>query len=99
MAWTRGRRMSASISNTRCPACAKLIARLVATSVLPSPGPVLVTTRLREPSSADENSTLVRTARTASAKFGGTPLLMSGSWPLHELGLRAGTIPSDARPR
>ncbi len=91
--------MSASISSTRCPACARLMARLVATSVLPSPGPVLVTTRLREPSSVDENRTLVRMARIASAKFGGTPLLISGSEPVHEFGLSAGTMPSDARPR
>ena len=51
----------------------------VATSVLPSPGPVLVTTSDRAPSSADENSTLVRMARNASAKFAGTPSLISGS--------------------
>ena len=48
----------------RSPGC-------VATSVLPSPGPVLVTTIDRPPSSADENSTLVRIARNASAKFAG----------------------------
>jgi hypothetical protein len=38
--FTRGRRMSASMMSTRCPACANAIARFVATSVLPSPGPV-----------------------------------------------------------
>ena len=41
---TRGLRMSASISSTRWPACASAIARFDATSVFPSPGPVLVTT-------------------------------------------------------
>ncbi len=60
--------MSASTSSTRWPACARATARLLATVVLPSPGPVLVTTRLRPPSSVDENSTLVRRFRKASAK-------------------------------
>ena len=37
--------------------------------LLPSPGPALVTTSERSPSSADENSTLVRTVLNASVKL------------------------------
>ena len=47
ISWTRGRRMSASISSTRWPACASAIARLLDTTLLPSPGPALVTTTMR----------------------------------------------------
>src|SRR5882762_8992511 len=59
--------MSASMSSTRWVAWASATARLLATSVLPSPGPALVTTSTFAPSAADEKSTLVRIARNASA--------------------------------
>ena len=73
IACTRGRRMSASTWSTRWPAWASETDRLLENMLLPSPGPALVTTISRTPSSADENSTLVRTPRMASAKLGGTP--------------------------
>ena len=66
--------------------------------VLPSPGPVLVTTIDRGPSSADENSTFVRIARNASAKFAGTPLLISGCPPA-SLAVERRHIPRDGSPR
>ena len=69
--------MSASISSTRCPACASDTARLLDTTLLPSPGPALVTTMMCAPSSADEKSTFVRIERIDSAKFAGTPSVMS----------------------
>ena len=63
--------MSQSMMSVRCSACASATARLLDTSVFPSPGAVLVTTMDRAPSSADENTTAVRMARIASAKCGG----------------------------
>ena len=48
------------------------------TMLLPSPGPALVTTMLRMPSSADENNTLVRMLLNASAKLAATSSLTSG---------------------
>jgi hypothetical protein len=75
------------------------MARFVAIIVFPSPGPVLVTTRVLTPSSVDENRMFVLIERIASAKPGGTPLLMSGSPPCQVFGSSAGTIPSDGSPR
>ena len=73
----RGRRMSASITSVRCPACASATARLLATSVFPSCGDVLVTSTERDFSSGDEKITAVRIARIASENPGGVPALSS----------------------
>src|SRR6059036_464512 len=83
--------MSASTSNTRWLACAKASARLLDTTVLPSPGPVLVTTIVRLPSSTDENSTFVRMVRKASPEDGGTPVVTRGAPPVTFLSGGAGT--------
>jgi hypothetical protein len=60
---------------------------------------VLVTTSVRAPSSADEKRTLVRIARIASAKPGGTPVLINGSSPFQDPSAIAGTMPSGDKPR
>src|SRR5207247_8786925 len=85
-------------SSTRWPVGASASARLLDTTVLPSPGPLLVTTSDWPPSAVDENSTLVRTVRIASAKFGVAPLSSSGV-DSPSATLIFGTMPMNGRPR
>ena len=59
-------------------ASASDIARLAETTLLPSPGPVLVTTIDFAPASVDEKSTLVRMPRKASENSWGMPDPISG---------------------
>ena len=66
--------------------------------VLPSPGPVLVTTRLRDPSCADENSTFVRTPLNASAKFAGHPVVDQRNEGLAGFSRIFGTRPRQGMP-
>src|SRR5687767_15897291 len=54
-----GRRISASIKRTLWPATASDMATLAETTLLPSPGPVLVTRIDFDQASAEENTTFV----------------------------------------
>jgi hypothetical protein len=51
---------------------------LLENRLLPSPGPALVTTMTRTPSSAEENSTLVRTAADRFGEVGRHAVVQQG---------------------
>ena len=96
---TRGRRMSASISSTRWPACAKPIARLLATSRL-----ALAGAGARDDQRRASLPPPTRTARwsgssrNASAKPGGTPACMQRLAVLPRLGVERRHHPEGRQP-
>jgi hypothetical protein len=65
--WMRGLRKSVSTRRTRAPACAIVMAKLIAAVVFPSRGPGLVTPKTRTSFCAERNIKFVRMDLHASA--------------------------------
>ena len=75
-----GRRRSASMRQTVCPACAIASARFVAVVLLPSPGTEDVTKTLFRPPATCANWRLVRSWRNASARWLWVPVCVSSGF-------------------